>query len=736
MPRRNPQRQGLRNVTPQQIVTPQQPRMGAPMGTGSNLNMLAGALGKFGSDLERKMKEQEAKAKQAEVSIDEQEKLAAQREFLAAKRANTLDELRKATISGALPEGASPAYNDYRKTLIAMDAVQNVYGKGLRDNLDTLANPDAPQEAKSQLMQELWQKAGIDQMGLDAFGMDKVNQAAMKIHTAIDEAGNKRFIELNKQKMDDSLGKVALNSVSAFQEPEELGSSYLNAIKMARDASVLDPVKRVSQQYFQAISNMAEEDPDRAQAALEALENTKFEDGAKPLGNIELQTMTVQLADKIERAQLEEERVADRRLAKMGMESARAIEAGLEGQAADNPQEIRKAYDAFLNANPDLPTEVKERLRDQRNNRMNKAMAEQTMDLNLKRQYIKETQVATDIYTKLAFDARDSIELQQHIEEVNSLANLDERDKAKIIANMSMINKARPIASEQFTDNLGEKEMAALGIDETGIKTLVDTYSMPQAVVEEDVGLITEQMRQTYENEFTKELTRLADERGLTMEQAKAMNLPTEQVDPVTKERIFDTQSTLVGQAAKVARARAGGAAVAAMKARRKEYSQQHALRTKSLDSISKALTTDLAASIKGYANSETLDPVTRGRAREAIVTTRVNLARLAVEATTEQQKFQQVAGVAELPQSPALNSYYQMQNALGYSLKEIMSGKSFAGVELDAARIEPATTRIVWNKKELEVLKRMPENTLNELASLFNVSDGQTLIELQTKLL
>lgn len=730
---RYPQQGRTPSIAPQSIIPGGVNQSGAPIGVGNNLNRLAGALGQFGVSLDRKIKQQEAQNPNSKANIREQEKINAQREFLAAKRSNTLDELRKATISGKLPEGASPAYNDYRKTLLAMDAVQNIYGKGLRAHLDTLVNPDTAPEDKAALMQKLWSETGIDKMGLDSFGMEKVTKAATKIQSAIDEAGNKRYIELNKQKMDDSLDTVALNSVSSFQHPDEINSSFLNAIKLARDASVLDPVKRVSAKYFQAISNMAEKDPDRAQDALDALETAKYKDGTKPLGSLELQTQAAKLSDQIERAKLQEDARANKKLASMSRDSARAIEAGLEGKAAEDPRAIKDAYDKFIDDNPDLPTEVKLSLKDQRTNRIRKAEAEQTMDVDMKRQYVRDVALSTDVYTTMASQARDSTELQQQINDVNSQAGLDERDKAAIIANMTMIHRERGAANAAFDANIGDKEMASLGLDQAGVQKMISDFKMPAEAVETDAQMITEQMKSTYNSEFTKELTRLANQTGLTLEQAKLMNLPAGEKDPVTKETIYDKQKTLVGQAAATARLKAGLAAKKAIMARQKEYATQNAVRTQSLNTLAKSMTKDLAASLKSYANSSTIDQTTSNRARQAIVTTRVNLSQLAAAARMDGEDLAKAEGYTN---APALDNYYKLQNALGYSLKEIVQGKSFAGIQLDGSRIDPARTRIVWNKKELEVLKKIPENKLNELAQNLNISDGKKLIELQTKLL
>lgn len=723
------------SISPQSITPAGVNRSGAPIGVGSNLSRIADALGKFGAGIGRKLQARELESQRAEAVAKEQEELQAQQEFLEAKRANTIDALRKATMAGELPEGASPAYNDYRKTLLAMDAVQNSYGQALRSNLDTLANPDVAPEAKNELMQKLWSDTGIDQMQLDPFGRAKVNQTALKIHAAIDEEGQRRFVELNKQKMDDSLGQVAMSSLSQFQTSAELESSFTNAIRMARDASVLDPVRRVSEKYFQSISNIAEDNPDRAAAALEALQQAQFEDGTKVLGNLDLQTIAVKLEDRIQAARDEEDRVAAKQLDKLRISSARAVESTLSGASADDPMAIRAAYEGFLRENPALPPEVKDGLRDQRDRRMKRVMADQDLDIELKRQYIRDAQVASDVYTKLAFDARDQIEFQQRVNEVNAMSQLDERDKAKLIVNMQMVNKARPIASSEFEQSLGEKEMAVLGIDDQGVQSLVQTYSMSEAAVNEDVAALKDQMRQTFSDEFSKELSRLAEENGLTEQQARLMSQPTAQVDPDTKETIFKTQDTLVGKAAAVARAKAGQSAFQLIEAKKGEYAKRNALVSKDLGTLTKELSGEMATSIRGFANSESIDPQTRGAARQAIVAARVNLSILASKAAAEAQLSSSVVGTARI-KSPSLDAYYALQSSLGYSLKEVVREKSLAGVALDLTRIDPSTTRIVWNKRELEVLRAIPADQISAIAKKLNLSSGEKLIELQTKLL
>jgi hypothetical protein len=93
---------------------------GAPVNVGSNARAIAELLGE--TSIRMKNLALTEKQKAAEV-----ERIRAQEEFLKAKREGTLDLLRKATLSGELPEGMSPSYNDFRKVLLAKDAVTNVY---------------------------------------------------------------------------------------------------------------------------------------------------------------------------------------------------------------------------------------------------------------------------------------------------------------------------------------------------------------------------------------------------------------------------------------------------------------------------------------------------------------------------------------------------------------------------------------------------------------------------------
>lgn len=740
MARKNPKIKAPITLSTPGYITPSLGTIGAPVGIGSNARALAKALSGFSTKLGALGREQVSKQ-------EIEEKLKAEEEFLTAKRAGTLDQFRKATMEGLIPEGASPAYNDFRKVLSAKDAIQNIYATEIELNMDALVDPDAPQASKTQIMEDAFAKTGIEQLGLDPVGRGIVNATMLKMQSRLDGKANARSIELNKIKMNEAIGTDAINALGAYGgDRAELVDSFTNSIKIARAGSVMDPVKRVTNAYFKQITNIASDDPDKAQDLLNTIVESKYEDGTKVIGNLELITAATKMEDQIERAIINEDRMADNLLKVQLNKVSTSLEEQIPMDEANNPDSIKAVYDSFLQeqaqlpADKRLPRRVLDGLQGERDTRLKKATQKANAEDSLAAQEARYSKQRNGLVANRANDITSEEDFNLIMKDIDARDDITTREKMELKRTANIAKSAQQLSTKAFKDNVTPEVLQQSGLSKEIAATISGSLGIDLSEVGGAQADIEEGMQRMYSSEFSKELSRLASERDMTYEQALLMNKSRLGKSEQGMDPEFQHGDNLVMQASAKALEVSSKYAKDQMVMLTDSYKYRDQSRLVRGNALVKAITTERVAGLRAVANSEDASPQEKVGAREILVNTRSHLMQLSKEidmfSNVEPMEFAVGKNVYDLNDpsvakhlSNKLDKYYALQNSLGYSLKEILARKSIAGVPLDATRIDVRRTKIVWNRKELEVMKRIDIGDLNELAGAFGLTAEELII-------
>jgi hypothetical protein len=703
---------------------------GAPVNVGSNARAIAELLGE--TSIRMKNLALTEKQKAAEV-----ERIRAQEEFLKAKREGTLDLLRKATLSGELPEGMSPSYNDFRKVLLAKDAVTNVYQSEINSNLDVLVDPDGNPETKARILEGAYRKAGIDQYQLDPVGKDIVLKQIAGVQSNLDSLIQRKSVEVNKIKMAAALDQDAINATNSFDGDEgKFVSGVLTSVDIARRASVKEPVKEVIGTYLKQIRNHADKDPESALKMLVALETAELGDGTRVVGNVDLLAGLIKTKEAIETDMLQEDARADRLKAKQRNDIIQALEAKIPAELQTDPTSIKQVFDSFLQqqqtlpADQQLPLSILSDIRKERDSLVKQAMQLRSEDVIAEGQRLQEIEMLKQIYGQQAAAASSEEELQSITDSIQMRDYLTVKDKSEIIKQVNLTRSSFQFASTAFKDAVKldtvfpEDTLGAfaksIGVNQEALSTLVN----------EEIG----PLESVYQSEFDKALKEIAKANGLTVEQALLRNKSYYVKDKESETGMsLDSSNNLVKQAISKANAviqdkvksRISTHLNLAITQRKTEYAYLN----------NKLETVNLEA-LRAYKNSDDLSPEDRDAARQTIVSTRAHLMRLAEAVNTPDTKLPPGMSIPMLSQEQQRSQYDALQNKLGYSVKELVRGKTFAGLDINWESIDPWSVRLVWNKKELEVLKSMPEEMVKPIVSKLKLQSKEDLIAIQEKLL
>jgi hypothetical protein len=703
---------------------------GAPVNVGSNARAIAELLGE--TSIRMKNLALTEKQKAAEV-----ERIRAQEEFLKAKREGTLDLLRKATLSGELPEGMSPSYNDFRKVLLAKDAVTNVYQSEINSNLDVLVDPDGNPETKARILEGAYRKAGIDQYQLDPVGKDIVLKQIAGVQSNLDSLIQRKSVEVNKIKMAAALDQDAINATNSFDGDEgKFVSGVLTSVDIARRASVKEPVKEVIGTYLKQIRNHADKDPESALKMLVALETAELGDGTRVVGNVDLLAGLIKTKEAIETDMLQEDARADRLKAKQRNDIIQALEAKIPAELQTDPTSIKQVFDSFLQqqqtlpADQQLPLSILSDIRKERDSLVKQAMQLRSEDVIAEGQRLQEIEMLKQIYGQQAAAASSEEELQSITDSIQMRDYLTVKDKSEIIKQVNLTRSSFQFASTAFKDAVKldtvfpEDTLGAfaksIGVNQEALSTLVN----------EEIG----PLESVYQSEFDKALKEIAKANGLTVEQALLRNKSYYVKDKESETGMsLDSSNNLVKQAISKANAviqdkvksRISTHLNLAITQRKTEYAYLN----------NKLETVNLEA-LRAYKNSDDLSPEDRDAARQTIVSTRAHLMRLAEAVNAPDTKLPPGMSIPMLSQEQQRSQYDALQNKLGYSVKELVRGKTFAGLDINWESIDPWSVRLVWNKKELEVLKSMPEEMVKPIVSKLKLQSKEDLIAIQEKLL
>jgi len=703
---------------------------GAPVNVGSNARAIAELLGE--TSIRMKNLALTEKQKSAEA-----ERIKAQEEFLKAKREGTLDILRKATLSGELPEGMSPSYNDFRKVLLAKDAVTNVYQSEINSNLDVLVDPDGNPETKARILEGAYRKAGIDQYQLDPVGKDIVLKQIAGVQSNLDSLIQRKSVEVNKIKMAAALDQDAINATNSFDGDEgKFVSGVLTSVDIARRASVKEPVKEVIGTYLKQIRNHADKDPESALKMLVALETAELGDGTRVVGNVDLLAGLIKTKEAIETDMLQEDARADRLKAKQRNDIIQALEAKIPAELQTDPTSIKQVFDSFLQqqqtlpADQQLPLSILSDIRKERDSLVKQAMQLRSEDVIAEGQRLQEIEMLKQIYGQQAAAASSEEELQSITDSIQMRDYLTVKDKSEIIKQVNLTRSSFQFASTAFKDAVKldtvfpEDTLGAfaksIGVNQEALSTLVN----------EEIG----PLESVYQSEFDKALKEIAKANGLTVEQALLRNKSYYVKDKESETGMsLDSSNNLVKQAILKANAviqdkvksRISTHLNLAITQRKTEYAYLN----------NKLETVNLEA-LRAYKNSDDLSPEDRDAARQTIVSTRAHLMRLAEAVNAPDTKLPPGMSIPMLSQEQQRSQYDALQNKLGYSVKELVRGKTFAGLDINWESIDPWSVRLVWNKKELEVLKSMPEEMVKPIVSKLKLQSKEDLIAIQEKLL
>ena len=703
---------------------------GAPVNVGSNTRAIAELLGE--TSIRMKNLALTEKQKSAEA-----ERIKAQEEFLKAKREGTLDILRKATLSGELPEGMSPSYNDFRKVLLAKDAVTNVYQSEINSNLDVLVDPDGNPETKARILEGAYRKAGIDQYQLDPVGKDIVLKQIAGVQSNLDSLIQRKSVEVNKIKMAAALDQDAINATNSFDGDEgKFVSGVLTSVDIARRASVKEPVKEVIGTYLKQIRNHADKDPESALKMLVALETAELGDGTRVVGNVDLLAGLIKTKEAIETDMLQEDARADRLKAKQRNDIIQALEAKIPAELQTDPTSIKQVFDSFLQqqqtlpADQQLPLSILSDIRKERDSLVKQAMQLRSEDVIAEGQRLQEIEMLKQIYGQQAAAASSEEELQSITDSIQMRDYLTVKDKSEIIKQVNLTRSSFQFASTAFKDAVKldtvfpEDTLGAfaksIGVNQEALSTLVN----------EEIG----PLESVYQSEFDKALKEIAKANGLTVEQALLRNKSYYVKDKESETGMsLDSSNNLVKQAISKANAviqdkvksRISTHLNLAITQRKTEYAYLN----------NKLETVNLEA-LRAYKNSDDLSPEDRDAARQTIVSTRAHLMRLAEAVNAPDTKLPPGMSIPMLSQEQQRSQYDALQNKLGYSVKELVRGKTFAGLDINWESIDPWSVRLVWNKKELEVLKSMPEEMVKPIVSKLKLQSKEDLIAIQEKLL
>lgn len=719
------------------FITPSLGQIGAPIGIGSNARALANALKGFNASLGAIGREQVQKQ-------DIEERLRAEEEFLMAKREGTLEGLRKATIAGQLPEGASPAYNDFRKTLLAKDAIQNVYATELNANLDALVNPDTTPEAKAAILRGAHNAAGIADLNItDPVSRGMLNKMMLGIQSNLDKKSASRFVELNKQKMDEAIGQDAIGTLSSYNgDVEALQQSLIDSINIAKKGSVKEPTKRVASAYLQQISNIALENPDRAQDMLEAISEAKFEDGTKVMGNLDLVTASSKMANDIENAIIREERQADQLMGVQLNKVAQSIESQIPEENANDPEVIKQTYDKFLAEQAQLPTDQRlprqmlDGVTKERNSRMKDALSLNSFNdqFALNRLNNKKRQIS--LYSNMANDATSEEDYKSILRDLDARDDLNARDKADIKKSIRLVKAASEISSSEYTKNVTAEDMAAVGISDGSMEMINTHLNIDMNEVSNGTATVSEGMQRVFNSTFSDTLSTLAQESGMSYEEALNMSKSVRVGQGAGLPPKLDDSNNFVKQASSIARQ----AALNYGRQQMDELVNGYKLRAKYMlegaDNIVENISRQEVSNLSAIAMDESLPASERVNARELMVSARSELIRLGKALRPGARREDVDSRWSDFFSLDTYkDKYYKIQNSIGYSLKEILQGETLAGVDIDLDRINPTEVKIVWNKKELNVLKKMSDEDKAKVAKLFGFENPEDLIKAQSKL-
>lgn len=685
-------------------------------------------------------------AKFANLALDsekkkaEQERIQAQEEFLKAKREGTLDLLRKATLSGELPEGLSPAYNDFRKVLLAKDAVSNVYQTELNSNINVLVDPDVEPQVKQKILQDAYNKSGIDSFQLDPVGKDIIMKQLSQVQGKLDSVMQQRSAEVNIQKMQNAMDKDAINAISAYDGDDSFFvSNMLASVKIARNASVKEPVKEVMGRYMQQINNVAAKDPEKALKMVEAMETAELDDGTPILGNIELISQHVKLRESIENDIERQDARAERLLLKQKNETLRALTSKISADMHGEPELIKAIFDDFINKNSELPVDqqvpfqIVEAVRKERDALVNGAEAVRSEDIVEVAKRQREVDTLKQIYGRQIADAVSSDEINSIINDVQSRDYLTAFDRAEIVKQAQQMRNNFEFAKSEFSSIATIEGIGYTGEDIKGLaKTTKVSEELVSALIEE--GIVDAEG--LYKETFDNELKRLADAQGLTIEQAKMWNKSGYVKDDVTKEMTADPYGSmnLVEQAKMVARhavkQHLTTEAVRSANAIRKQKENRYSMAKGNLRSVD-------VDSFNAYRNGDEAVTSRALTARGALTDVRIQLSTIVSE-IRDAEASDLLGSKASLVKSDILKQQYKdLQDTLGYSIRELLAEKTFAGMPIEVTRetLNPITTRLVWNRKELDVIRNMDEAAIQPLMSKLGVTRDE-FVELQTRLL
>lgn len=744
----------LPTLQPRQVIPGGVARTGAPIGVGSNARAIAGLLSETSAKLKGISLTQKERA-------EEEARIAAQDEFLDAKRSNTLDLLRKATLEGQLPEGMSPSYNDYRKVLLAKDAIENSYQAELNANIGMLVDPDVDPNLKATLLQNAYTKTGIDDLDLDPISKGIVLKSLSKVQQNFDSVSRQRAVEVNLEKMQRAIDKDTINVLKNFDGDEDaLIDSITTSIDIAKKAAVKEPTKQILSAYLKHINTIAGENPDKALSALDAIEDASLEDGAPLAGNIDIAATLVKSRDTIENTIHQDSVRARRELDNQRNSIIQQLESKLTTADMDDPEKITEVFDSFLAEQEQLPPSeqvpltvangvIKER--DALVDQARKVRNGDTFEVYAKQQ---ELDLLSKTYSMQATNAENNQQVDDIINDINSRDYLTVRDKARLIGDVTFSRSAYEFSSGEYDP---EGIMLEAGITPEVIENLRVAHGGSSDDMDNIIGHVKEFGVNIYTETFNKSIKEMAQANNMTVEQAMTSNksryvseddtdLPDGAVSPSGREgMVLDNSNNLVKMASDKAKAKLIDYLNSTLQTNATLWKVREQLANDAVTDSMSAVSSEAIELYKDSSLTDQMAPEAKGLARNAIVMTRGNLMRMAEQLKGQvgftssddgQQLLDAKTSDDYTESKKVLDNYYKTQNMLGYSLKEIIKGETLAKLPIDYSRIDPATTRIVWNKRELEVLKNISDREGSKLATKFGVDSVAELIFLQQQLM
>ena len=720
------------SMSVQPIRMPSLGQIGAPIGAGSNARALAGALSGFSSVLKGIAKKDEDRAKDLDEAM-------ALEEILTAEREGTLEQLKQKTLSGEIQEGASPAYNDTRKKYLALHSVDTLYSSEIQKNMSVLVDPDVDPEVKQQILSEAYQSTGIDALQInDPIVKKQVLSKMYEVDKRLKGVQAQEFARVNVEKMNNDISKTAFENVKNLKTPEDLKGGVMESLSVIRSVGGRNPTSRVAKEYLGGIEAIGNDDPDFALEQLEALKSINIDGGGQLLGNPDLYLEASNLKNKLEGIIEKNELKAEHQFNSDVNDLVMSAENQLTVENMYDIDEIDKAFNGIIEVAKEQglsPRHIK-KIVEERNMRTNEAMKVGNQKLQQKDWQISKPHKNSQLRAKQVLNATSKEEVDGIVEEINMDDSLTVFEKTQAIQSVkfqaSQIKFADGKADSVLTDEY-------LGVSEDATTNISNTTGLPIEETNEFVSSLRDEAKEIYKIAFANEIEYLAKENSLTPEQAmqanRSIGVPAKEDMKNYNEGdlIFNNAGNYVEQAS----LKASDVAKKMFTEKLDAYKKQKTKRFSELrqDLSNRIASEDMQADLpmlKDVSKMMKVDPQKAIAGRLAITEARMELDRLADRLNT----ITESRGLQEGDRERFTKDYYNIQNSIGYTLREINGGRTMSGVEIDYGQIDPAKTQVLWNEREIGALNKLNPKVADKMAKKLKLETREELIYLQGKLL